>query len=129
MAIEFEISELIPAAPEVIYAAWLDSDGHSQMTGSPAQASAEVGGSFSAWDGYISGQNLALEPGRRILQAWRTSEFADTDADSRLEVLLEAAEGGTQVTLRHTNLPDNGEQYRQGWTDFYFTPMKAYFVG
>ena len=49
--------------------------------------------------------------------------------DSLLEVLLEAVDGGTRVTLRHSNLPTDGDQYLQGWIDYYFTPMKAFFEG
>ena len=129
MAIAFEVSGLIPASPQAIYEAWLDSEQHARMTGSPATASAETGGMFEAWDGYIQGKNLELEPGRRILQEWRTTEFEASDADSLLEVLLQPQGEGTQVTIRHSNLPDHGMQYQQGWVDAYFTPMQAHFGG
>ncbi len=127
MAIDFEIDQLIPATPQEIYDAWLSSDGHTLMTGSPATASPTVGAEFDAWDGYIQGQNLELEPGRRILQAWRTAEFDGSDDDSRLEILLAAQPAGTLLTIRHSNLPGHGMQYKQGWVDSYFTPMLAYF--
>lgn len=128
MSLEFELSTIIPASPDEIYHAWLDSAIHAAMTGGGAEVSDQVGGLFEAWDGYISGTNLELEPGRRILQAWRTVEFASDEEDSRLEVLLEPAEGGTKLTLRHSQLPPHGEQYEQGWIDSYFEPMKAYFA-
>ena len=66
------------------------------MTGGAATASAAVGGAFTAWDNYISGCNLALEPGRRIVQSWRTTRFTAEDADSQIEVLLEAVGGATR---------------------------------
>lgn len=127
MAIEFEVSALIPASPEVVYEAWLDSEGHTKMTGGEAKVSSEVGGEFEAWDGYIQGRNLELEYGKRIVQSWRTSEFADDEADSRIEITLDREGDGTKVTLRHTNLPPHGEQYEQGWVDSYFVPMQEYF--
>lgn len=129
MAIEFELSELFTQTPAVLYAAWLDAGEHSRMTGSPAEVSGEVGDTFQAWDGYIEGRILELEPGRRILQRWRTTEFSESDEDSLLEILFEAEGAGTRVTLRHTNLPEHGMQYHQGWVDAYFKPMKAYFKG
>ena len=129
MSVAFEVTDIIPAAPEAIYTAWLDSAGHAAMTGAPAQASAIPGEPFSAWDGYISGTNLELEPGKRILQARRTTAFPSGAPDSRLEILLAAHIGGTQVTIRHSALPEDGMQYYQGWIDFYFNPMKAYFGG
>ncbi len=124
----FKISETIIASAADVYAAWLSSQGHTEMTGSPAQVDGSVGGKFSAWDGYISGSVLELEPFRRIVQAWRTTEFPDEAPDSRLEILLQELNGTTTVTLFHSGLP--GEQvefYRQGWQDFYFKPMQEYF--
>jgi activator of HSP90 ATPase len=126
--VAFEIAEIFPATPQVIYQAWLDSVGHTLMTGSPAQASAQVGGSFNAWDGYIFGRNLELEPGRRIVQAWRTTEFQSSDPDSHLEITFEPAGKGTRVTIHHSNLPVDGMQYKQGWIDYYFQPMQPYFL-
>lgn len=127
MTVEFEVSELIPATPDQLYAAWLDSGEHTEMTGSPARVSSKVGGKFDAWDGYIHGTNLELEPSSRILQLWRTSEFEDSDRDSLLEIRFEPEESGTTIKIRHSRLPEHGMQYQQGWRDSYFSPMKAYF--
>ena len=82
MTLSFQVSAEIPATPAQIYRTWLDSDGHTAMTGSPAVASAEVGGSFSAWGGYISGSNVALEPDSKIVQLWRTTEFEDSEENN-----------------------------------------------
>jgi len=127
MAIEFEVSGMIPAAPELVYVAWLDSEKHTGMTGAEAPVPDMVGGTFHAWDGYIEGVNLELDPGKRILQKWRTSEFEETDEDSLLELLLEPVEEHTRLTIRHSKLPDHGMQYKQGWVDAYFTPMQEFF--
>ena len=124
-------STIIPSVtPERLYRAWLDSAEHGALTGSEAQIDPQVGGSFTAWDGYIQGTTLELQPYRCILQAWRTTDFPQGSADSRLEVLLEEVEGGVQITLHHSDIPTGqGEQYRQGWEDYYFQPMQAYFSG
>ncbi|MBM3939548.1 MAG: hypothetical protein FJ318_01380 [SAR202 cluster bacterium] len=123
-----EVSQMIPATPDEIYEAWLDADKHAEMTGGGATCDARVGGKFTAWDDYISGTILELEPGKRIVQAWRTTEFPARSKDSRLEIVLEAVKGGTRVTLRHSNIPKGqGPSYEQGWTDYYFAPMLEYF--
>ncbi len=127
MAIKFVVSELFPASPEEIYNAWLSSEGHSGMTGSPASVSAVVGAEFDAWDGYIHGKNLELVPGKRIMQSWRTSEFSPEEPDSRIEITLEPVGNQTKLTLKHTGLPAHGGQYEQGWVESYFDPMKGYF--
>ena len=123
-----KVSAVVSAEPKAVYAAWMGSSGHAAMT-SGARITARVGGAFSAWDRYISGKTLELEKDARIVQAWRTTEFDADDPDSNLEVLLEEAKGGTKVTLVHTNIPaGHGEEYRKGWIDFYFKPMKEYFA-
>jgi uncharacterized protein YndB with AHSA1/START domain len=83
MPYTFILTATIPASPEDVYQAWLDSVGHSEMTGGEATMSDEVGAEVSAWDGYISGRNLELIPGERIVQAWRTAEFGDEHEDRR----------------------------------------------
>jgi len=128
MTFAFTVSAVIPATAQDIYDAWLDGKRHARMTGTDnASASARVGGRFTAWDGYINGRNLKLVPGRRIVQAWRTTEFSDSDPDSQIEVTLAKTARGTRVTLRHSNVPDGQTGYKSGWVQFYFEPMKTYF--
>jgi len=124
----FTLSEVFNAKASYIYNAWLSSDGHSAITGSPAKVDGKIGGKFTAWDGYIVGSTLELIPNRLIVQAWRTSEFSDNAPDSRLEVVFEEIEGRTKITLTHSDLPeDQVDSYRQGWEDNYFKPMREYF--
>ena len=122
-----ELKTVLAGSPKMIYEHWLSSEGHSAMTGGSAEASPEVGAAFNAWDGYIWGKNLELEEDRRIVQSWRTTEFADEDEDSRLEVVLEPTGDGCQITIRHSHIPEGQTQYEQGWVDHYLEPMKSYF--
>ena len=124
---EFTLTESFNATPEELYQAWLDEDKHSAMTGSPAIISDSIGDGFESWDGYIWGINISLTANERILQSWRTSDFTDEEADSRVEILLKSTDNGTELTLHHTDLPEHGEQYIQGWKDHYFKPMKDFF--
>ncbi len=123
----FTISTKIEAGAKQIYSAWLSSSGHSKMTGGMAVVSDKTGERFTAWDGYIEGSNIKLEPYKKIVQSWRTSEFTEDEEDSQIEINLHEENGVTELTLIHTNLPEHGEQYRQGWVDNYFVPMKEYF--
>ena len=130
MPYTFTLTATIPASPQEIYEAWLDSLGHSEMTGGEASMSDEVGAEVSAWDGYISGRNLELIPGERIVQTWRTSEFADEHEDSVISIVLTEVGDGTLLTLEHSNVPDDHRSYEEGgWQSNYFEPMVAYFTG
>jgi len=125
---QFTVTHTFKASPVQLYAAWLDSKQHAAMTGAEADVSNKVGEEFSAWDGYITGRNLELEPNKRIKQAWRTSEFAEDQPDSIIEITFkELAADKTELTLTHSELPDSDTQYIDGWGDSYFTPMKEYF--
>jgi uncharacterized protein YndB with AHSA1/START domain len=124
------VSALFSAPPERIYEAWLSSQEHSKMTGGLASIDPQVGGRHTAWDGYIQGETVLLEPNQRIVQTWRTSEFPEGSPSSELHVHLEPVEGGTRVTLDHKNVPEgDGEKYARGWEVHYFTPMATYFGG
>ena len=128
MTYDFKLTCALPASPAAVYEAWLDSAAHSAMTGAAAVLGKCVGDPYSAWDGYIVGATLALTPGERIVQSWRTTEFDATDPDSRIVVELEPTRTGTRLTLTHSGVPDGQTTYQNGgWRDFYFAPMKAYF--
>jgi activator of HSP90 ATPase len=124
---EFTVKAKIKATAKEIYNTWLSSEGHSNMTGGEAIVSDKVGGDFLAWDGYIAGSNILLEQYHRIKQHWRTSDFDESDEDSMVEITLDETNGETELTLTHSNLPKHGEQYKKGWEEHYFQPMKNYF--
>jgi hypothetical protein len=63
---------MVPAPARDIYDAWLDSIAHSEMTQAAAIMLTKVGAEISAWNGNITGRNLALAPGEYIVQSWRT---------------------------------------------------------
>jgi uncharacterized protein YndB with AHSA1/START domain len=126
---KIQVSAVLPATPKDIYEAWLDSRKHSAFTGGGATAQPKVGGRHTAWDGYIHGWTLKLEPSKRIVQSWRTTEFRPEDVDSVIDVKLAKMKGGTKVTLVHSDIPaGQGAQYEQGWQDHYFRPMEDYFM-
>jgi len=127
MSYEFTVSDVIPTSPRNVYDAWLNSDGHTNMTGSPAHIFSAEETTFTAWDGYITGRNITLDPAKRIVQSWRTTDFTDADPDSQIEILLEEVPGGTKIKLHHTNVPNGQFGYPRGWQERYFEPMKAFF--
>jgi uncharacterized protein YndB with AHSA1/START domain len=122
------VSTTIPAAPTTLYLAWLSAEQHSAMTGGAAKIDPQVGGKVSAWNGYITGKLVILDLGRRIVMSWRTTDFPRDAADSRVEIHFEALGGSTRLTILHTDIPEGqGEKYRTGWNEHYFTPMRTFF--
>lgn len=125
---QLSLTVILPATPKEVYTAWMDSYEHSACTGGEADIDPVVGGAYTAWDGYISGTTLALEPFSRIVQSWRTTEFPEGAPDSQIELKLEAEGKGCKLELIHTEIPDGqATQYDQGWKEYYFEPMLDYF--
>jgi uncharacterized protein YndB with AHSA1/START domain len=124
------VSALIPAHPQVVYEAWLSSEGHAKMTGAPANIEAHVGGKHSAWEGYISGETLELDPGKRIVQSWHAADFPEGEGPSRIVVRVEPEGDGTRLTIDHTEIPGGmADGFSEGWQKFYVGPMTAHFGG
>jgi activator of HSP90 ATPase len=125
---KFELTYEFPVSSGRLYRAWLSSDEHSAFTGGEASIENIEGSTFTAWDGYIDGKILELEPAKRILQTWRTTDFPLKAEHSFLELLFEDTESGCKLTLYQWNIPEGqGKEYEEGWVEHYFTPMTEYF--
>ena len=60
-----------------MYDALLSSREHTDFTGVSANTENKIGGRFTAWDDYIEGENINLEPGIKIVQKWRASDWPE----------------------------------------------------
>ena len=115
------------AQPKELFDIFLDSKKHTLATGGKAVASRKVGGSFSAWEGYIKGKNVAIVPNRMIVQTWRSGEFKSGNHDSVLVLTFEKISGGTLLTMTHTAVPDHkASGFSKGWYKHYWEPIKKY---
>jgi len=113
------------ATPHEVYELLMDSRKHAAFTGAAASISRKVGGSVSAYDGYATGTNLALDPDCGIVQTWRASDWP-ADCVSRVTFHLAAVEAGTRLTFTQRGVPDESyESVKRGWIDYYWNPMKA----
>ena len=93
------------APPDVIYQALSDSKTQSEYTGQKADISKRIGGTFSALSGKISGIIVDLAPEKRIVQAWRRSDFPDGIFSMATFNLKPSASGGTELVLIHRGVP------------------------
>ena len=86
---------------------------------------------MTAWDGYISGKWLELDPGRRIVQEWVTTRWPDGAKPSVIEITLSPGEaGGTELHFVQTGVPaSQASDYSAGWHSHYWEPMSEYFAG
>jgi activator of HSP90 ATPase len=97
---------------------------HSKFIGAKANISRKVGGKFSVYGKYIQGINLELVPAKRIVQAWRGSDWPKGHY-SIATFSLKRIKGGTRLVFTQVGVPDR--EYKginQGWRDHYWKPMK-----
>ena len=119
---------IIHAKPHYVYEAILSPAKHSKITDAAATNTKKVGGKFTAYDGYIFGTNEELVPDKKIVQKWTTTDFPD---NTFTEVTFEFKEEGmskTKLIFTQKNVPDDFyEELVEGWQQFYWTPLQAFF--
>jgi activator of HSP90 ATPase len=115
------------APPHELYEAILDPKKHAQFTLSKAANDRKVGGKFSAYDDYITGINLFLEPDKKIVQKWTSTDFPKGHYS---EVTFDFKKNGTgtELVFTQTKVPDSQyAEISQGWEDFYWKPLRDMF--
>jgi len=120
---------VIDASPQEVYEAYVDPKKHAAFTGTAVTGTPKVGGKFKAGDGYISAKYTKLQPGKKIVHEWITTEWPAGYPPSIFELTLKAKGKGTELTMVHSKVPeDQVDYYAEGWKEFYWTPMKKYFA-
>jgi activator of HSP90 ATPase len=115
------------ASSDIIYQLLADSRLHSAFSGAPATISKKVGGAFSAYSGGITGINVDLLPGKRIVQAWRAKDFPIGIFSMATFNLAATPDGGTEVTLTHRGVPKALiPRIESDWRESYWNKMKEY---
>ena len=111
--------------PTTVYDLLADSRKRTEVTGREALMSDEVGGKFSTDAGQVTGVNVDLVPGRRLVQAWRRQDFPEGIYSMAAITLAVTPRGGTELVLTHRGVPkhllDEIEDY---WRLVYWAPMK-----
>lgn len=114
-------------SPQKAYDALMNSKSHSEITGAKAHIENKTGGAFSVWDGYATGKNIQLIPGKKIVQEWRASDWP-TGETSQVTFEFSPDKKGTKLHFIHENVPADFEaDIKTGWNDYYWKPMRAYF--
>lgn len=115
------------ADPATVYDLLADSRKHSAITGRPASISTEIGGTFTLGESDVTGINVDLVPGRRIVQAWRHRRFPEGIFSMAAVTLKPTPDGGTELVLIHRGVPKELiPETEQDWRDEVWAKMKAY---
>src|SRR5687767_5534924 len=117
----------LKAPPAVVYDLLADSKKHTEVTGRKATISREIGGTFSASGGDVSGVNVDLVPGKRIVQARRHRRFPEGIFAMAAVTLTPTPDGGTDLVLTHRGVPkDLIPETERAWRDQYWSKIKSH---
>jgi uncharacterized protein YndB with AHSA1/START domain len=115
------------ASPAAVYDLLADSDKHTAVTGRKATISTTVGGAFSTCGNDVTGINVDLVPGRRIVQAWRHRKFPEGIFSMATVTLTPTPDGGTELVLTHRGVPKELiPETERSWREEYWARMKAH---
>ena len=115
---------MVPASPVQVYAILADANALSGMGGVPGRSAGEE---FATFDGHVTGRQIELVPGERIVQAWRFPAWAPGKY-SVVSFTLEAEAGGTRLVIdQHGEPEDWHDHIDANWPTFYLTPLTAHF--
>jgi uncharacterized protein YndB with AHSA1/START domain len=130
--LSLEIQRFIHAPPRRVYAAWTDPEqlkrwwGPENVRTRSLVADARVGGKYR-WDLInqegeemsVFGEYRELVPGKKIVFTWKWDDDEVWEGRSSLvTVELSDRDGGTEIRLRHEQLPseESRDRHNQGWT-------------
>ena len=118
---------LIKASPQRIYDALTDAKLFSAFTGgAAAEIDGRAGGAFSCFGGRITGRNVELVPGERVVQAWRAGHWP-TGVYSIVRFELQRDHDGTRLVFDQSGFPaDNRQHLEAGWHKMYWDPLRAF---
>jgi activator of HSP90 ATPase len=89
----------------------------------PTQIDARPGGAFTLFGGYVTGRNLELVAGERLVQAWRAASW-DPGAYSIAKFVLVDQPAGGKLIFDHTGFPNAAaSELAKGWRENYWTPL------
>jgi uncharacterized protein YndB with AHSA1/START domain len=121
---DLTVSRTIPASPEKVFDVWINSKspGGPWFGADRVILNPVVDGLFylavkhegRTWPHY--GRFLQIELPRVVEYTWMSE--ATKGAESIVTVTMEARGAQTEVTLRHSGVPDDemGRQHKDGWT-------------
>ena len=117
----------IPADPEQVYAVLAGADALSALSGMSGQPGRTAGEEFSAFDGNVTGRQIEMVPGARIVQAWRFPRFQE-GVYTIVNLNITVAGDGTLLTLDQYGEPEDWHDHiNTNWPTFYFTPLINHF--
>lgn len=118
---------VLDAEPQRVFDVLMISRKHAAFTGSAASIDPRTGGSFSCYDGYITGFTIELEPCKRIVQVWRSRGWPKGTYSIVTFELKRKGPRKTELRFSQSGVPASDYTEKQkGWRTHYWQPLGAF---
>ncbi|MEO8149335.1 MAG: SRPBCC domain-containing protein [Bacteroidia bacterium] len=126
----FILTWIIYASPEEVFNALAMPEIIAEWTGDEAVLEPRINGAFAMFGGWVKGNVLAFEPGKKLSYSWKPDEWNKKAEASIVTYLFEKDIAGTKITLTHEGFPSikESDSHKSGWVDNVFEPLNDYFV-
>lgn len=115
----------INAEPSDLYSALTNPYTIELWSGYPAEMSEVPGSDFSLWEGDITGKNIEFIKDKMVVQEWY---FGEQNEKSIVTVTIQPDKESSQVTVEHTNIPDEDfAEIAEGWREYYIGAIMNFF--
>jgi activator of HSP90 ATPase len=115
----------INAEPSDVYSALTNPYTIEIWSGYPAMMSETAGSDFSLWEGDITGSNIEFIKDKKVVQEWY---FGDQDEKSVVTITIMPDKEASQVTVEHTNIPDDEfADIAEGWREYYMGAINKFY--
>lgn len=115
--------------PHIVFEALMDSKKHASFSNKEKASIGRTPGSrFSAYSGYVEGFTLATEKDKKIVQAWRGSNWPKNHYSLAIFEFNKKGKG-TELIFTHINVPEKEIKHiTEGWKKAYWEPMQKMFL-
>jgi uncharacterized protein YndB with AHSA1/START domain len=130
MSISISLKRKIKVPIEVVFDAMTNAIVLSEFTGK-AVIEPNIGSLYQMFDGWVSGEILAIEKNKTLSYTWKTTDWDENDEPSIVSYTFKEKGGSTSIELTHSNLPNQKEadEHLKGWEEHVFLPLEKYLIG
>lgn len=116
------------ASPHQVFESFMDEKKHASFTSASAKIDRKIGGKFSVWDDYATGQTKRFIRDKLIVQTWRADDWPE-NIESEIIIELFPEKNKTKLVFTQINVPDDFiEEIKTGWQDYYWKPLEKFLL-
>ena len=118
----------LPVGVRAAFSLLTDARKIRSWSGQKGTVQAKIGGEFRMFDGWVTGNVLAYQPGKHLAYTWIPSDWKKGATPSIVVYRFTRVGSKTRISLTHKGLPTKTilRNHAAGWVEHVVDPLKAY---